>query len=68
MADPRNPALIGQWVLPGYAWNVKIAGGFAFVCTFHEGLRIIDVSNPHQPTLELTYLIDCYSAQINAAR
>ena len=51
LADPEVPFLIGQCDLTGYAWDLEVTGDFAYVCTFREGLQVVDVSNPMQPAL-----------------
>jgi hypothetical protein len=41
---------LGGYNIPGYARGVGVAGSYAYVADEDEGLRVIDVSNPHNPT------------------
>ena len=40
---------MGFYDTPGYARDVTIAGGYAFVADGNQGLRIIDISGPSRP-------------------
>jgi hypothetical protein len=52
VADPKNPALMGESeVLPGLVMGVEIIGKYAFATTMYGGLNILDISDPSRPTL-----------------
>jgi hypothetical protein len=53
---PSSPTAVGQTeVLPGFVWDVALAGGFAYVGVSgafsddNSSLRVFDVSNPASP-------------------
>jgi hypothetical protein len=49
--DPGAPFIAGSIDTPGNAVGVTIAGSYAFVADSHEGLQIVDISNPLTPAL-----------------
>ena len=53
VANPANPMLLGQLPLPGsgYAWAVALQGNYAYLAAESEGLQIVNVSNPGNPSL-----------------
>ncbi|MBN2007430.1 MAG: DUF11 domain-containing protein [Anaerolineae bacterium] len=53
IADISNPALpyfTGFYDTPGDAMSVAVSGNYAYVADGMGGLRILDISNPSQPT------------------
>jgi hypothetical protein len=51
VANPAQPAVIGQTgVLPGIVYGVAVSRTTAYVATGRSGLRIINLSDPAQPT------------------
>ncbi|MCP4210008.1 MAG: hypothetical protein GY764_00880 [Halieaceae bacterium] len=51
IADPANPAVVGQTdVLAGILCYVTVEGDYAYVLAGYSGLRIIDIANPANPT------------------
>ncbi|MET0647679.1 MAG: Ig-like domain-containing protein, partial [Pyrinomonadaceae bacterium] len=44
-----TPAALSSVAVPGYANNVKVAGGYAYVAAGAAGLRVVDVRNPRAP-------------------
>ncbi len=68
VSDPTNPALIYQGSLPGGSATIDVQGQYAYVSwwgpenpsasgEYETGFKIIDISNPKNPTL-LTYFHD----------
>jgi hypothetical protein len=57
ISDLTNPVEIG--VVPGtiadYANAVRVAGDYAYVIEWPDGLRIVDIKNPASPTLIGSY-------------
>ncbi len=51
IVEQFNPTPVSVIALPGYANNVKISGGYAFVAAGDAGLQVVDVRNPTQPAL-----------------
>jgi len=50
-ADPAHPTVIGQTgVLPGMVRGVVVSGAYAYVAAENAGLRIINVSDPANPS------------------
>jgi hypothetical protein len=55
ITDPTNPAFVSRMKMPPFyrigndMWGVKIAGDYAFVHDTHNGLFVVDVSDPEQP-------------------
>ena len=53
ISDPRNPALIGRYVLPGAETSTvhdpKIVGSRAYVSWYDFGVRVLDLSRPGSP-------------------
>lgn len=57
VVDPANPSIVGSWVNPnptqGIASGVgviRVQGDFCYVGSMAEGLIILDISNPSNPT------------------
>jgi hypothetical protein len=50
LADPVQPAHIGEYSPPSSPTDVFISEDYAYVSTNDTGLRIIDISNPWNPT------------------
>lgn len=56
---PGTPQLVGELVLNGGAYNVAVAGSYAYVVgTNGWGLRIVDIRNKANPVLLGTLLTD----------
>jgi len=49
VTNPLNATIIGSAETPGFAIDVAIVGGFAYVADADSGLSIIDISNPFVP-------------------
>jgi hypothetical protein len=50
ISDPLSPTLVSTWPTPGDSLNnVVVAGNYAYVGAGHDGLRIVDVSDPLAP-------------------
>jgi hypothetical protein len=49
VSSPANPTEVGFWDTPGYANDVAVAGGYAYVADYDGGLRVVDVSTPSSP-------------------
>ncbi len=48
--DLRHPFLFYRYRVPGWAAWVEIAGDYAYVCEWDYGLRVLDISDPGEPT------------------
>ncbi len=46
-SDPTAPVLLGSCVAPGM--SVAVSGEYVYLPSYHEGVFIVDVSDPHQP-------------------
>ncbi len=51
VVEQFTPSPVGVILIPGYANNVKVSGGFAFVAAGNAGLQVVDVRNPAQPAI-----------------
>ncbi len=49
VSHPETPAELGALDTPGFAEDVEVASGMAYVADGSSGLRVIDVSNPGAP-------------------
>jgi hypothetical protein len=49
--EAYQPHGIASIALPGYANNVKVRAGYAFVASGDEGLQVVDVRNPETPAI-----------------
>jgi hypothetical protein len=52
--QPFAPSLVGGHDTPGLAWSVTVAGDVAFVADGDQGLRILNIADPANPTLITT--------------
>lgn len=51
ISDPANPTLFGNITMPGLlAWDVAVAGDYAYVAAGDSGLVTVDISNPSSPS------------------
>ncbi len=54
--DPANPTFVSRIKTPPFyrigndMWGVKIAGNYAFVHDTHNGIFVVDISDPEQPS------------------
>jgi hypothetical protein len=46
VSTPGAPAEVGSYETPSYVRDVSVAGNYAYLVDSHEGLRILDVTNP----------------------
>ena len=46
VSNPEAPSEISAYDTPGYAWDVSVSAGRAYVADGVNGLVVIDVSNP----------------------
>ncbi len=46
-----QPAALSQITIPGYANNVDVQGGYAYVAAGATGLQVVNVSNPATPII-----------------
>ena len=49
LRSPTARSFWGSLDALGNAWDVVVAGGYAYVAASEEGLRVIDVSTPSAP-------------------
>lgn len=57
VAVPTNPALIGSYNPPGYHFALALAGNIVCLVGW-QSLRLIDVSNPHNPAQRGLFYLD----------
>ncbi|MCD4751016.1 MAG: hypothetical protein K8R59_16715, partial [Thermoanaerobaculales bacterium] len=50
VGTPSSPTEVGFYDTPGYAKDVAVSGGYAYVADGSSGLRVIDISTPTSPT------------------
>jgi hypothetical protein len=50
VSDPSNPTELGKVVLPGSPLNLAVKDNLVYIAAFDAGLRIIDVSDPANPS------------------
>ena len=55
IANGKNVQLIGQNSELGYAVDVAVAGNYAYVADYEEGLHVVDITNPASPILRGSY-------------
>lgn len=51
ISDPTAPSPIGSYFTPAMTYDLDVAGNYAFVACWWDGLRIIDFSNPASPQM-----------------
>ena len=57
LTDPAHPKHVGRVDFPRFIprnedfWTPRVAQGLAFCCDSHNGLFVVDVKNPAQPTV-----------------
>ena len=61
ISNPVLPTLTGNYDIPGYANDVYVMGGYAYVIDDDSGLLIIDIGNPALPTLKGSYNTSGYA-------
>jgi len=50
ISDKSDPALLGYYDSPSFAWGVFVLGNYAYLANGPSGLNIIDVSTPSSPS------------------
>jgi hypothetical protein len=65
--DAWNVEFVGSYDAPGSAYDVAVAGNFAYVAAVSAGLRIIDVSDPAAPFEAGFYDIPAYAEGVAVA-
>jgi hypothetical protein len=50
VSTPDAPAEVGRYETPSYVRDVSVVGNYAYVVDSHEGLRILDVTDPRSLT------------------
>jgi hypothetical protein len=49
--DPTLPQLAGELVFSGLAMDLEVAGSLAYLATGSNGVLVVDLANPEQPTV-----------------
>ena len=49
IANPAAPAAVGFYDTPGDAYDVAVAGDYAYVADGTAGLRVVNIANPAKP-------------------
>jgi len=73
ITDPAFPSIVGEWNAPGFfisSKNVDVSGSYAYVITANatsstDLLRIIDISDPVNPTEVGSYTINGNDVQVS---
>lgn len=55
-SNPSEPISIGFLEIPGYPWQLVVAGDYVYLAEGDSGVRVIDVRNPRNP-IEVGYYI-----------
>jgi hypothetical protein len=50
ISNPEAPYLAGELFVSGQPHDMAVAGNFAYVLDFEAGLRVIDITDPSQPS------------------
>ncbi|NCR11151.1 MAG: hypothetical protein GPI95_24240, partial [Microcystis aeruginosa LG13-11] len=56
--NPPIPTFISKYDTPGWVWDLKVVGNYAYLADWTSGLQIIDISNPTNPTFKGNYDTD----------
>ncbi len=56
--------IVGTYDTPGIAWGIYVSGDYAFIADAHEGLHIMDISDPLNPILLGTYDTSNYARDV----
>ncbi len=51
IANPATPVLLKEMVLTGTPWDIAVVDTLAYIADTAQGLSIIDISNPMDPTI-----------------
>ncbi|UCC80298.1 MAG: hypothetical protein JSW64_02755 [Candidatus Zixiibacteriota bacterium] len=73
VSDPTSPVWIGQYYISNdyYYWRQKVtgrisvSGGYAFIASDTVGLVILNVQDPHNPTLASTILDQAWHVHVD---
>lgn len=69
LSDPTHPARVGYVALPGFAHDVHVVGGYAYVTNYHDqymgggDLVVVSVADPAGPVI-----VGSVTSQINDTR
>jgi len=55
ISDPDAPVPVSRLYCPGGAGAIHLLGDLAILQDYNWGIRLVDISNPLQPTLEGTF-------------
>lgn len=66
VSKPADPRFVSQYASNGMCEKITIAGKYAYIGQIFLGLEIVDISDPHQPTLAAFYSM-CSSDEICVA-
>jgi len=55
LANPISPQRVGSISTHGYTWDLELQGNYAYVAADTGGFRMIDISNPANPTLNYVF-------------
>ncbi|WP_159036940.1 DUF4347 domain-containing protein [Microcystis sp. MC19] len=56
--NPPTPTFISKYDTPGWVWDLKVVGNYAYLADWTSGLQIIDISNPTNPIFKGNYDTD----------
>lgn len=66
-ATSRSPTLVHHVTTIGAAYDLAIAGNYAFIAADSAGLQALDITNPAQPVTFVTYVTpDCARQVVSA--
>ncbi len=49
-----DPDIVGSLNLPGYSWDIAIAGDYAYIASGNAGLHVVNIADPRNPSLVAT--------------
>lgn len=52
ITDPTNPSKRGHYMSPVMTYDINIKNHYAFIACWWDGFRVVDFSNPDNPTLK----------------
>jgi hypothetical protein len=67
ITNPISPTLLGTYNGLHGAWDVQVAGAYAYVADDDRGLQIIDITDPHSPALAGSYAALVYARDLQIA-
>ncbi len=64
ISDPSSPRLTGTFEIDDWVSYVAVAGNYAYLASWDNGLAIVDISDPSAPTLAGSYDTDGHAIDV----